>query len=327
MIPAAARPSSLVCRCRSSDSAIASARPALPAARSARTSTSTAESSAPPRSSTSISGSLEPAGRAPPAGPTAWGAVLRVAGLLRRSTRRASRAPCLRTVLTAPSATDDVEPRPVLDPEALAVAEVIVDRPAASGPGVVVVEHDPSPADQERRDALQARHRGLVPVAVEMGEGDRLVEPDRVLEQPAHQLDVVLADGHAVACEGILHLLVEVVPVPVVGLAPGTLGRAGGDLRVAAMDVRAVAPRRRRDHPEDVVDLHRSLGRLGRGEDDGRAPTRGPRLDDQARKTLALDHGSTGREILEHPGLQVGQVLAAHGRNGLEDALRERPGG
>ena len=63
----------------------------------------------------------------------------------------------------------------------------------AARPLVVVVEHDPPAGHQQRRDPRQAGHRRLVPVAVEVGERDRLVELDRVLEQALDQLDVVLA--------------------------------------------------------------------------------------------------------------------------------------
>src|ERR671914_1526830 len=94
---------------------------------------------------------------------------------------------------------DDVQPGAVLAPEAVAALEVLVDRGAAAGPGVVVVEHDPSAGDEQRRDPRQAGHGRLVPVSVEVRDGDRLVEVDRVLEQALDELDLVLLGGNAEA--------------------------------------------------------------------------------------------------------------------------------
>ena len=49
---------------------------------------------------------------------------------------------------------------------------------------------------------------------VEVGQGDRLVEVDRVLEQPADELHVVLGDRHAEAADRLGNLVVEVVAQP-----------------------------------------------------------------------------------------------------------------
>ena len=87
--PAIRWPSASVCSCRSSDSAIACARPGLPSARKTRTSASRASSSARPRSSVSTSAPRDSGvrvGRAPPAG--GRGAGLRAFRL--RRTRRAT---------------------------------------------------------------------------------------------------------------------------------------------------------------------------------------------------------------------------------------------
>src|SRR5215218_3831926 len=119
----------------------------------------------------------------------------------------------------APSVTNHVELRPVLEPEAVGPGEVLVDCPPTTRPGVVVIEHDPATAHEEWRDSGEASHRRVVPVAIKVSQGDRLVEPERVLEQAANELDVVLVDGQTVTCEGLSHLLIEVVAVTVVGLA------------------------------------------------------------------------------------------------------------
>jgi hypothetical protein len=119
-----------------------------------------------------------------------------------------------------------VQPVALEELVAVAAGEVLVDRPAAAGPLVVVVDHQPTAGDQVRLDPLQAGHRRLVPVAVEVGERDRLVQVDRVLEQAADQLDVVLVDRYSKAGERLGDLAVEVVAVAVVGLAADARRRA-----------------------------------------------------------------------------------------------------
>src|SRR5215208_5010454 len=289
-MPVASRPSVWVSGLRSRDSPIAWARPCLPLTTRARTSPRTASSSPSPRSSlaTSDPRSSTRRGRAPEER-GAGRASLRPAGVRTGQSRRGNVRARRRTRLARRLITDHVKLRTVLHPEAVTPAEVLVDRPSTPRPRVVVVEHDAAAGYQERRDARQADHRRLVPVAVEVREGDRLLEPDRVLEEALHQLDVVVGDGRAVTGEGVGHLLVEIVPVPVVLVATGALGIPGRDPRVTAMDVGAVPFGRRRDHAEDVVDLHRTLRRLGGRDDDGRAATGGPRLHERAGHAVAFE--------------------------------------
>src|SRR5215217_5735192 len=232
-MPVASRPSVRVSGARRRDSPIAWARPCLPPAASERTSPRTASSSPSPRSSLATSGprSSTRRGRAPEDRPARTVSLRPAPGRTPRSRRATARAR-RRTRAPRRSGMDHVKLRPVLHPEAVTPGEVLVDRPSASRPQVVVVEHDAAAGYKERRDAGQAGHRRLVPVAVEVREGDRLLEPDRVLEEALHQLDVVVGDGRAVTGEGVGHLLVEIVPVPVVGVAAGALGIPGRDPRV-----------------------------------------------------------------------------------------------
>src|SRR5215208_259532 len=184
-MPAATRPSAFVAGSPSSDSASASARPGVPSASMPRTSSITATSSARPRSTCPTSGPRGSAGISSGSGGGSGGRGGAFGALARRRrlrSRFAALAPLARARLTALSDTDDVELRTVLEPEAVAAGEVLVDRLPATGPLVVVVEHDPPTGGEHRRDAGQAGHRGLVPVPVEVGERDRLVELDRVLE-------------------------------------------------------------------------------------------------------------------------------------------------
>src|SRR5215207_103365 len=253
------------------------------------------------------------------------GAVARPARTCSRGALRAHSARARRSRLRRLS-TDDVQLRPVLEPEPVAVREVLVDGGTAAGPLVVVVEHDRSAGHEQRRDPLQAGHRRLVPVAVEVREGDRLVEHDRVLEQPADQLDVVLLERDAEPSERLADLAVEVVAVSVVRVAADAARVAGRDLRVALVDVGAVVLARRGDHAEDVVDLHRPLGRLRGGEHDRRAAARGAGLDHEAGQAVALDPSHDARQLAQVAGLEVRQVLGARlGDRALD--LRREPGG
>ena len=131
----------------------------------------------------------------------------------------------------------------------------------------------------------------------------------------------------------------QVVPVAVVGLAADPLGRAGGDRRVALVDVRAVPLAGRRDHPEHVEHLHRPVRRLGRGHRDRGAAARRAGLDDQPRDPLGLDRFDRRRERPERGPVQVAQVLPEdlvddpfrpgrdRCRHGPDlDRVRERPG-
>src|SRR5215213_5006830 len=242
-MPVASRPSVDVSGLRRSASPIAWARPCLPLAASARTSVMTASWSPWPRSSFATSGprSSTRRARAPvdrSAGtarlrrPTARGAVRS-----RRATPRARAIACAARL----SVTDDVQPGAVLEPEAIAPREVLVDRLAASRPGVVVVQDDAAAGHQERCDAGEAGHRRLVPVAIEVRQCDGLVELDRVLEEALDELDVVVDDGHVVPRECVDHLVVKVVSVAVVRVAARPPRLPGRDLREAPVDVGAVA--------------------------------------------------------------------------------------
>ena len=220
--------------------------------------------------------------------------------------------------------TDDAQLGAVLEREAVVRGEVLVDGAPAARPLVVVVEHDPPARHEPRRDPLQARHRRLVPVAVEVGERDGAVEHDRVLEEALDQLDVALRHRDAEPGERRGDLALEVVAVAVVGLAAHAARVAGGDRRVALVDVVAVLLAGRRDHPEDVVDLHRPLGRLRRGHDDGRAAERRARLDHEPLEARALDVEDVGGERAEVGRLEVGQPLLADLRDDLLDAVGHR---
>ena len=64
-----------------------------------------------------------------------------------------------------------------------------------------------------RVEALETEHHRLVPVAVDMDQGDRLRELERVLEQAAMQAASRAVDGQAVPREGRDDLLVEIVAI------------------------------------------------------------------------------------------------------------------
>ena len=123
-------------------------------------------------------------------------------------------------------------------------------------PSVVVVDDDPATRREPGHDPRQAGHRGGVPVPVEVREGDRPVEVERVFEQAPDELDVVLGDRQAVPRERLGDLAQQVFPVAVVGLAadpfeaPFATWRTGGG-----------RPRRhwsvgRRDDPEHIEHPH-----------------------------------------------------------------------
>ena len=185
---------------------------------------------------------------------------------------------------------------------------------------VVVVDHEATTDRQQRSDPGQAGHRRRVPVTVEVSERHRLIERDRVFEQALDQLDVVVRGRQAVSRERFGDLGQELVSVAVVGLTADALGPTLHDGGVAAMDVLAVPLARRRDHPEHVVDLHRSC-RLGRGHRDGRATECRARLDDDAVDPLGLDRfDGRGQRPAGRP--EVAEVFLLHGPDDALDLRR-----
>jgi hypothetical protein len=93
------------------------------------------------------------------------------------------------------------------------------------------------------------------------------------------------------------------------------------------VDVLAVLLGRRRDHPEDVIDLHRPLGRLGCGHHDRRPAAGRARLDHEPVESLFLGVEHAGGELSQAVGLEVGQVLLARAGDRLLELVGqvERP--
>ncbi len=159
-----------------------------------------------------------------------------------------------------------------------------------------------------------------------MGEGDGLVQHDRLLEQPLDEVDVALGGRHAQAAERAPHLLEQVLAVAVVRLTADALGLPADDPLIAGVHIRPVVLAGRRDHPEGVVDLHPALGRLRRRHHDRGPAARGARLHDQARASPALDVAHEPGQDPEVPLVEIGQLLLAHAPDGQLDLLRQLVG-
>ena len=197
----------------------------------------------------------------------------------------------------------DAQLRAVLEREAVVRREVLVDGAPAARPLVVVVEHDPPAGHQPRRDPLRHvivdSYQSPSRWANATGPSSTIVSSNRPLTSSTLRSPT----GTPSRANDAVDLAVEVVAVAVVGLAADAARVAGGDRLVALVDVLAVLLARRGDHPEDVVDLHRPLGRLRRGHDDRGAAERRPRLDHEPLQPGALD--------VQHVGGERAQVGAA----------------
>jgi hypothetical protein len=124
--------------------------------------------------------------------------------------------------------------------------------------------------------------------------------------------------------ERLGHLDQQVIAVAVVGAAADSLGAPALDPFIALVHVGPVGLGRLGDHPEDVIDLHRPVGVLRRGEHDRRATQGRAGLDDQTRPRGTLRLCDDTRQCGEVVPAEVGQRLLSDAGDHLVNALGKR---
>src|SRR5882672_4011606 len=80
------------------------------------------------------------------------------------------------------------------DPESGVARQPRVDRLPASGEGIVIVEQKNAPRTHAIGDSFDAELHRIVPVAIDVGEGNRAIEPQCVLERTLEEEYVGLID-------------------------------------------------------------------------------------------------------------------------------------
>ena len=118
---------------------------------------------------------------------------------------------------------------------------------------------------------MEANRHGFIPIAVDMGEGDWLIDFQGVLEKPLDEVDMMGIHGDAVTGKAFGDFGVKVFLVAVIFLAVDADGFAFGDDLVTIEHILSVAVGGWRNDPEDIIDVELSEFGLGRGHDDRRS--------------------------------------------------------
>src|SRR5262245_4621699 len=177
-----------------------------------------------------------------------------------------------------------------------------------------VIQDDDATWREPLPNSLQTELHWIVPVTIDVREGHRLtlVVGPSFLKQSFMEDNALSIDGNTVASERRPHLLEEILPVAIVGLAANTLRLTGGNDLVAAPGSGIVLVRSRcRNHSEHVeaVKGARVPTRVA-GEDDAGAAQSHAEFEDVAGRPFLKNGRKDRLKTLEPLWREVGQSPA-----------------